>query len=1128
MNKQQQQSPAIKGSVDSWDESRVVVQSMQTPEDESVHSDDDNSNGTNGQQQRWSLSMTTACIVGLLAVLVAAAAATPSIAFRDWIIWPLYQLLLRVVGVSLGVALGLGFAAHVYDQLTVWHERHHYEIAAAAANNSSSSSTYHPNLEGSSLPFRKSASTMAQASSAAAAAAASALLQDDYKSLMLSAGYLSGRTRNTNNNSYSTKEVILRGQVLRGDTLHQPVYGFDQKAHAVAAPRHAMAAFSEFWPGLPTPVSEKLAYLIENVLRDFVACWYSSVDGGCRYTDLQTNNDHQQPRDQPDGTTPAKQQINSRQYHHNARIMMYSTALYRNSPFVDALYESMVILFGNLATRVEHVNLFHIVLLQWTRVLAHTFKVYRTLRQSVLHKQRKTELVAPPAKRSSRRLVTENENNTATSTSNNNMSAFFGAFTSSVSEIQMTKEFLLLGKLHRAITFGLDVPALLFADASGKECGTPTTTSSSGSSSLPVEMTDDAVLADRLFNSQLLTECELDYNRVVGHRMVRALVTRQDFGAPIVSTLLTEVMGGCVLTPLMAVFSPDYLNSWIIKGLSSATVQGDDETAKEQVGGEEQKKPSSRDSNVGESGLLVDPLLGSVDDNVLHVETEHSAGPTGRPKLAQVETSIEGRLFDSQQSPQQLAVNDLTENASVLMSPSSENGITAGSRPATPRMEDSIISLLAISLIELQNYVDFDECRRARAHNEEINVAWDDPGCRTAVLRLVLVLELALTHGRCTYKMPDDKEMDSYTEYQDSADLDDIDLLDDSEQPVEVTLPEYESATLSQILMEMTGDIDAFEERVAMENTLAAEMIANKYEGMEIKEYKPSTNDQSTLRTLLAAWLHTGQLYRTVAVLVQAHATVLAPYYHNSAFLRSRSNANGFVRQLKVLAGVDILVDTMTVLGCPRLDVTDNDSLNELIRKATLPAPTSRSYPGSEGAQQGYMATPTSISTAQLMASSSTPRYLDFHRNESFASSLRSERERRLLSWKAILQQGDGEALPVCRSKGVSQEDRNIHRELHHIAKLFYTGTNIIGIRDAARRKHSQEVEGQGGQSLAAESLVGTDDILLSLITVETACPRRRIEVPDDDSSFLLRAQVSLSVDGSISCLSRILFCFSR
>jgi hypothetical protein len=81
------------------------------------------------------------------------------------------------------------------------------------------------------------------------------------------------------------------------------------------------------------------------------------------------------------------------------------------------------------------------------------------------------------------------------------------------------------------------------------------------------------------------------------------------------------------------------------------------------------------------------------------------------------------------------------------------------------------------------------------------------------------------------------------------------------------------------------------------------------------------------------------------------------------------------------------------------------------------------------------------------------------------------------------------------------------HKELHLIARIFYTGTNLVAIRDAARRKSSAETD-----SVSQSEATDPEAIQTSLLTLETACPRRRIEVPDDDSSFLLRAQVSTIV----------------
>ena len=87
--------------------------------------------------------------------------------------------------------------------------------------------------------------------------------------------------------------------------------------------------------------------------------------------------------------------------------------------------------------------------------------------------------------------------------------------------------------------------------------------------------------------------------------------------------------------------------------------------------------------------------------------------------------------------------------------------------------------------------------------------------------------------------------------------------------------------------------------------------------------------------------------------------------------------------------------------------------------------------------------------------------------------------------------------------KGASAADIELHTELHSVARIFYNGTNVMAIRDAARRKDSEDSDPGGeGNDKDSQSKV-------SLLTVEMVSNRRRIEVPDDDSSFLLRAQVS-------------------
>lgn len=927
--------------------------------------------------------------IGIVMALIAAGQGSLLLwIMLNWVIWPFYKMLLQVVGVTLGVALGLGFAAHVYDQLTFWNERHmeQQNYAEDPIRRAASKGGYP-------APLRKSQSTIPTMGD-----------DQDYANLLAAAGYVVDRK-------------LLRGHVVRSDAelLLKANYGFDGNNKS---PSHACNRLRSLWPTLPEPVVEQLGQFIEYVLRDFVACWYKSVDEGCLYQDAELLRNKQLSGEE--SNTPAMSQPRY------ARAMIYTLALHRSSPFLENLYESMAILFGNLATRVEHVNVFSVVLLQWTRILAHTFKVYRALRKSVQNK----------------RLH--------------------------VSEINMTKEFLFCNKLHRAITFGLDVPSLLFADATGRECG-------------PSGKDDEEVLAKRLFETKLLQECELDYNRVLSNRMVRALTPRNEFGSPIVASLLTEILSGCVLTPLMGCFGPDYINGWIIKGLSpsvSTTTPMPDSTTL---------------SDLETDNPYQDDGLSSYTER-LDIETSNPSYSGNQGEATKLYPEQGDLVLRHTEGP--TLVNGVQDFTPTL------NSANASS------IEDNIISLLALALIDLQKYIDFDDFRRARENNAEVKVDWDDHGCRAAVLKLVLVVELALTHGRCVHKIKPTERHESSTQgekqpleekidrFEDEDDCEEIGE-DESEQPVEVTLKDYESATLSQLLMEMTSDIEAFEARVAMENALADESDYAKSDVSALEQYKPNSTEQSTLRTLIAAWLHTGQIYRMVVVLIQAHSTVLMPYYHSNAFLRLRPSAQGFVRQLKALDGVDVMVDTMTVLDCPRLDETNSESLQDLVRKVAISSPSQlRPLPP--------IGDPVSTQSSArfLVHSSTTPRFIDFHRNESFAASLRSERERRMSSWLSITTDDDG-LLTCSRTRGATQEDIALHQELHHIAKIFYTGTNLIAIRDAARRKNSSEGDG----SLSTEAL-DDDDVNVSLITIETACPRRRIEVPDDDSSFLLRAQV--------------------
>jgi hypothetical protein len=229
-----------------------------------------------------------------------------------------------------------------------------------------------------------------------------------------------------------------------------------------------------------------------------------------------------------------------------------------------------------------------------------------------------------------------------------------------------------------------------------------------------------------------------------------------------------------------------------------------------------------------------------------------------------------------------------------------------------------------------------------------------------------------------------------------------------------------------------------------------------------------------------------------MGLVIQGMQSVLRSFYSDDAFLADSKLAQDFQDQIRIFEGVDIMVETMATLASRRLDIgveALSVSADESTQKSSddLRGLNVSTLAGDLMAQSSYV------------GFSSTPRFLDFHKNAAFSASLRSERERRVRSWEC---QRFDEGLQTVHRPGASQSEVELHRELHSLATMFYNGTNLISIRDAARKADSTEKETT--EKPVAESEKGK----VSLITVETVSNRRRIEVPDDDSSFLLRAQV--------------------
>ena len=232
---------------------------------------------------------------------------------------------------------------------------------------------------------------------------------------------------------------------------------------------------------------------------------------------------------------------------------------------IDCCYRMMSSAFGNLATRAEHVNLLELVMIKWSQVLGHTISEYRTLRKAAQDKKIQ-------------------QSHMSSSTRNSDDSSITLPVPS---EVEVTREFLLTGKLHRAVVFGLDIPSLLFADATGEECGLGGDNDDEGG-----DVRDPIhVLESRLYHSNILKECELDYNRVLANRLIRILMPKSETNSQCVVALVTEIIAGTVLTPLMNLWIPSFLNGIIVKMMSTPSTEESDGTATTS------SEPSNTDDN---------------------------------------------------------------------------------------------------------------------------------------------------------------------------------------------------------------------------------------------------------------------------------------------------------------------------------------------------------------------------------------------------------------------------------------------------------------------------------------------------------------------------------------------------
>ena len=1011
-----------------------------------------------------------------------------------FVLMTLWILLRTILGIALGIGLGVGLALHVFQQLQKWqvdfdkkrHKRLKLEtqsrqlkqleetIATSGRQSRQKASLLTRGLlsTGAGTPAaasdaganRHHSPLFSSASSIGDAVAVGAEDGDSYIGLMAQAGYL-------------VHDRILRGQVLRNDhDFWKVLYRFTDDKIVY---QRGVRLVADDWPALPKPVTRELGRFIEHVMRDFVSSWYSTMDRGVVFKLEREKRDEGIPRDGggDEGGNNNSTQNMPRQGERDAvqpeahpqRKMVFSTLTHRRAPMLDCCYKMMSSAFGNLATRAEHVNILELVLLKWTQVLGQTLNEYRSLRKIAQDKRMQQYNLQDSAKNSVREEI--GDRNAAS------------VILQKPSEVEVTREFLLAGKLHRAITFGLDVPSFLFADASGEECGLGIDCDDNNSGVGATHGDPTKVLEYRLYHTDILRECQVDYNRILGNRLVRALLPKSEITSQCVLGMVTEIIGGSILTPIMNLWIPSFLNGLIVKLLTASNAR-----TQEVTHSTNNTPPKYTNSRIIERETTT---ISEVDKVLNRPEATAAKPKNGLQSDRQLQingrTHIKSANNDKRMGGATLQNSTLDQKSDDSVSPAIKK--TSNSSVDRKTKEDKnhnetigykLLKLSEMAMKDLKKHVDIERYQSInRGDEEEGTVNWDDAECQHSILKLVMVIEAALLHGRCAYN---EREEEMFPDLL-AKDKADIGTLKDAKQS-EVDII-HQKKTITEILIELASDMDAFEKQaddlVSRED---ASIAASTY-GRISRNFEPDVNEVATLRTLICTWLHNGQLFKAIGLICKGVDSIFAPYYADEAFLMRHGERKEFMRQIKVLDEIEIMVETMAIRVSERLDVSEEFDL--LVAPAgKLKTPTDAS---SNDTMPHVESAPKRSDSSLYYGHQSTPRYLDFQRNEAFAASLRAERKRRWRVWETRKMDED---LYTLIRKTASSREYELHSEMHKLSRLFFNGTTVTTIRDAARKREKSEE---------------SSDEKVSLLTVEIVSNRRRIEVPDDDSSFLLRAQ---------------------
>ena len=534
------------------------------------------------------------------------------IAAASWVV-SIWSFILRIAGTTLGVGLGLGLAGHIYDSLDDMSKRHLNKDDDVNQRKRSSSIT-------AKIPASPYASSQDPNSYHSLMKSAGYHVEN----VTLRAQMVRGDLADMATRANGTRAELYSA---RHEPQQRPsIYKFDQGGTAFSRMKsmwpnlnpvinESLAKLTEFvlrdyvasWYGKvdenvpcaqppPTEINDhdtnQSVYAAASMLskgsspnqmktdtstgerqerRATLAAPFevSSSLNSTASTSSMTSNGRPPASSQLSKSMPTES--NKSQQQTQNRTMVLSTTGTLPSPFIESLYTSFAYLFGTLATRASNnVNVLELLLLHLPHVLGKNLKVYRELKNAALDKKRRrTGANTGTTRPGSRRVKDTRTQKQSTSTASAKGSSSSTSRQSlneedNVSEIAVIREYLLAGRLHRALTFGLDVPSLLFADPLAKDC--PCSVSYKEIQER-LEHEEDSVLEDRLLslNSTLVAECELDYNRVLASKVAKLVVPKSEIESTVVRTFLVEMLASCVLQPLMGCFIPNSVNGMCLR-----------------------------------------------------------------------------------------------------------------------------------------------------------------------------------------------------------------------------------------------------------------------------------------------------------------------------------------------------------------------------------------------------------------------------------------------------------------------------------------------------------------------------------------------------------------------------------